>query len=105
MPPHAAAHKRVRVLLTALRLFDHGAFGVAGGVWVRRDAGRWRMLALSLAPAPPSDETLVLEPDVEDELRAFVNLIPRRLPRRGEVAWALRRFELGLRAPPAPSRR
>jgi hypothetical protein len=53
------------------------------------------MHALSLAPAPPSDETLVLEPDVEDELRAFVNLIPRRLPRRGTVAWALRRFELG----------
>jgi hypothetical protein len=37
----------------------------------------------------------VLEPDVEDELRAFVNLIPRRLPGRGTVAWALRRFELG----------
>ena len=95
IPPPTDAHKRVRVLLTALRLFDHGAFGVAGGVWVRRDAGRWRMHALSLAPAPPSDETLVLEPDVEDELRAFVNLIPRRLPRRGTVAWALPRFELG----------
>ena len=95
MPPQAAAHKRIRLLLTALRLFDQGAFGVAGGVWVRRDAGRWRLHALSLAPAPPSDETLVLEPDVEDELRAFVNLIPRRLPGRGTVAWALRRFELG----------
>jgi hypothetical protein len=95
MPPQAAAHKRIRLLLTALRLFDQGAFGVAGGAWVRRDAGRWRLHALSLAPAPPSDETLVLEPDVEDELRAFVNLIPRRLPGRGTVAWALRRFELG----------
>jgi len=95
MPPQAAAHKRVRLLLTALRLFDRGAFGVAAGAWVRRDAGRWRLHALALAPAPPSDETLVLEPEVEDELRAFVNLVPRRLPRRGEVAWALRRFELG----------
>jgi hypothetical protein len=32
----------------------------------------------------------------EDELRAFSNLIGRRTPRAGEVAWALRRFELGL---------
>jgi hypothetical protein len=95
MPPQAAARRRVRLLLTALRLFDQGAFGVAGGAWVRRDAGRWRLHALALAPAPPSDETLVLEPDVEDELRAFVNLVPRRLPRRGTIAWALRRFELG----------
>jgi hypothetical protein len=95
MPPQAAARRRVRLLLTALRLFDEGAFGVAGGAWVRRDAGRWRLHALALAPAPPSDETLVLEPDVEDELRAFVNLVPRRLPRRGTIAWALRRFELG----------
>jgi hypothetical protein len=95
MPPQAAAHKRVRLLLTALRLFDQGAFGVTGGAWIRRDAGRWRLHALALAPAPPSDETLVLEPEVEDELRAFVNLVPRRLPPRGTVAWALRRFELG----------
>ncbi|HEX3317668.1 MAG TPA: hypothetical protein VHR88_06600, partial [Solirubrobacteraceae bacterium] len=93
-PPHLIAHRRVRLLLTALRLFDPGAFGAAGGAWVRRDAGRWRLHTLPIAPAAPSEETLVLEPDVEDELRAFVNLIPRRLPRRGEVAWALRRFEL-----------
>jgi hypothetical protein len=94
-PPHVLAHRRVRLLLTALRLFDEGAFGAAGAAWIRRDAGRWRLQPLPLAPAPPSDEVLVLEPDVEDELRAFVNLVPRRLPRRGEVAWALRRFELG----------
>jgi hypothetical protein len=94
-PPATLAQRRVRALLTALRLFDEGAFGVTGGVWVRRDAGRWILHALTLAPAPPSDEVLVLEPEVEDELRAFVNLVPRRLPRRGEVAWALRRFELG----------
>jgi hypothetical protein len=34
----------------------------------------------------------------EDELRAFCNLISRRMPEfagRGEVAWALSRFELG----------
>ncbi len=30
----------------------------------------------------------------EDELRAFLSLIGRRTPRSGELAWALRRFEL-----------
>jgi hypothetical protein len=94
-PPMVVATRRVRMLLTALRLFDDGAFGASGGAWARRDDGAWRMAMLPLAPAPPSDEVLVVEPDVEDELRAFVNLVARRLPRRGEVAWALRRFELG----------
>jgi hypothetical protein len=93
--PMVVATRRVRMLLTALRLFDDGAFGVAGAAWARRDAGRWRMGSLPIAPAPPSDEVMVVDPDAEDELRAFVNLVPRRLPRRGDVAWALRRFELG----------
>ena len=31
----------------------------------------------------------------EDELRAFCNLIARRAPTSGEVAWALARFEMG----------
>jgi hypothetical protein len=37
----------------------------------------------------------VLEPDAEDELRAFCNLVARRTPRSGELAWALDRFEMG----------
>ena len=31
----------------------------------------------------------------EDPLRAFCALVARRTPRAGELAWALRRFELG----------
>jgi hypothetical protein len=31
----------------------------------------------------------------EDPLRAFCALVARRTPRSGELAWALRRFELG----------
>jgi hypothetical protein len=38
---------------------------------------------------------LVIEEAAEDELRAFCNLVARRTPRGGELAWALRRFELG----------
>jgi hypothetical protein len=40
--------------------------------------------------------------DQEDELRAFCSLVARRTPRSGEIAWALRRFEMGCeRAIPA----
>ena len=38
---------------------------------------------------------LVITAEQEDELRAFCNLVSRRAPHRNEVAWALRRFELG----------
>jgi hypothetical protein len=31
----------------------------------------------------------------EDELRAFCNLVARRSPTGGEIAWALSRFEMG----------
>jgi len=38
---------------------------------------------------------LVVTAEQEDELRAFCNLVSRRTPRDNELAWALRRFELG----------
>ncbi len=37
--------------------------------------------------------------DQEDELRAFVSLAARRMPRGGELAWALRRFDLAFERP------
>jgi hypothetical protein len=38
---------------------------------------------------------LVVSAEQEDELRAFCNLVSRRAPHGNELAWALRRFELG----------
>jgi len=38
---------------------------------------------------------LLIPEAAEDELRAFCNLVTRRTPRAGELAWALRRYELG----------
>ena len=38
---------------------------------------------------------LLVTADQEDELRAFCNLVSRRAPDGNELAWALRRFELG----------
>ena len=37
----------------------------------------------------------LLAAEEEDPLRAFCGLVARRTPRAGELAWALRRFELG----------
>src|SRR4051812_47693137 len=37
----------------------------------------------------------LLTAEEEDALRAFCGLVARRTPRAGELAWALRRFELG----------
>ena len=38
---------------------------------------------------------LAVTAEQEDELRAFCNLVSRRAPHGNELAWALRRFELG----------
>lgn len=38
---------------------------------------------------------LVVRAEQEDELRAFCSLVSRRAPHSNELAWALRRFELG----------
>ena len=38
---------------------------------------------------------LVVTAEQEDELRAFCNLVSRRAPHDNDLAWALRRFELG----------
>ena len=38
---------------------------------------------------------ITIPEEAEDELCAFCNLVARRTPRAGELAWALRRFELG----------
>jgi hypothetical protein len=38
---------------------------------------------------------LLVRAEHEDELRAFCNLVVRRAPEARELAWSLRRFELG----------
>ena len=38
---------------------------------------------------------MIISPAQEDELRAFADLVARRRPVEGELAWALERFELG----------
>jgi hypothetical protein len=83
----------LRDLLRALRLFGDGRVTLGALGWARIDAGAWNPLALGSEGDPHG--MLVVTADQEDELRAFCNLVSRRAPQGNELAWALRRFELG----------
>jgi len=80
-------------VLRALRLFGDGRVTLGALAWSRIDAGAWNPLALGVEGEPHG--MLVVTADQEDELRAFCNLVSRRSPDGNELAWALRRFELG----------
>jgi hypothetical protein len=93
--PSPVAHARVRLrrLLSALRLYEAGGFAFGPLAWTRTGGGAWQPFALgTLGRQAP--EPLVVAPTQEDELRAFCSLVARRAPRHGEIAWALRRYEM-----------
>lgn len=80
-------------LLRALRLFGDGRVTLGALGWARVGDGAWSALALGARGRPHG--MLVVTAEQEDELRAFCNLVSRRAPHSNELAWALRRFELG----------
>ena len=95
--PLEPARRKLARLLTALRLFDEAPVCIGPSAWIRTAGGPWTAMALGLDGAPPVADApvcLITEGE-EDELRAFCSLVARRLPRSGQLAWALRRFELG----------
>jgi hypothetical protein len=92
-PPVSLARVRFRRVLTALRLFERGGYALGPIAWTRADDGAWRSVAFGSSGRP---RFITLLPAAqEDELRAFCNLIMRRAPSAGELAWALTRFEMG----------
>jgi hypothetical protein len=80
-------------LLCALRLFGDGRITLGALAWARIGPGPWSTLAVGTGGRPHG--MLVVTAEHEDELRAFCNLVSRRAPHGNELAWALRRFELG----------
>lgn len=80
-------------LLRALRLFGDGRVALGALAWARVGDGVWNPVALGAAGRPHG--MLVVTVEQEDELRAFCSLASRRAPHGNELAWALRRFELG----------
>jgi hypothetical protein len=91
--PVASARTRFRRLLTALRLFERGGYALGPAAWARTEAGNWRPVAIG-ATGRPRFLTVVRAAQA-DELRAFCDLVTRRLPGGGELSWALARFEMG----------
>jgi hypothetical protein len=83
----------VRELLRALRLFGDGRISLGALAWARIGSAPWTPTALGTGGHPHG--MLYVSAEQEDELRAFCNLISRRAPHANEIAWALRRFELG----------
>lgn len=89
------AREAARRLVTALRLHFPGAAPAAGPlIWLRAAHGPWHAMALGGTFA--SRGCVAVDADDVPELRTFVDLVARRLPERGEVAWALRRWTLAL---------
>ncbi len=89
----AGGREILKDLLRALRLFGDGRVTLGALAWARVADGRWKPLALGAGGRPHG--MLVVSAEQEDELRAFCNLVSRRAPYGNELAWALRRFELG----------
>jgi|HubBroStandDraft_4_1064222.scaffolds.fasta_scaffold01839_4 hypothetical protein len=88
------AHEVLKDLLRALRLFGDGRVTLGPLAWARAGGeDAWSIVALGSGGRPHG--MLVVAPEQEDELRAFCNLVSRRAPVGNELAWALRRFELG----------
>jgi len=88
--PFAQAGRAFRRLIVALRLYDEGGIALGPVAWTRVDDGVWR--AATLGTGGLAQGLTLVEPEEEDELRAFCNLVARRTPRSGELAWALNRF-------------
>jgi hypothetical protein len=92
-PRLSLARTRFRRLLTTLRLFERGGYSLGPLAWTRAGSGPWRPVPLG-GTGRPGLPVLIGAGDA-DELRAFFNLLERRTPRDGGVAWALARFEMG----------
>jgi hypothetical protein len=89
-----AAGRRLRRLQSALRLWDDAEPSLGPTAWARTDGAPWMAVPLATGLRRGQGDCL-LAAEEEDPLRAFCSLVARRTPRAGELAWALRRFELG----------
>ncbi len=92
------AGRRLRLLQTALRLWDDSEPLVGPIAWAQTGTSPWLLVALSSGMRRVSNQ-VSLPTQQEEKLRDLHATIARRLPRKGELAWALKRFELGCERP------
>ncbi|MBI4898709.1 MAG: hypothetical protein HY827_10140 [Actinobacteria bacterium] len=91
--PMAAVRQQARSLLTALRMFKPGSVSL-GMAAQANIGGAWQQVALPFT-GRSREEAWRLLPGEDEELRQFIGAV-RRVDRRTRVAWALKRFEMGL---------
>jgi hypothetical protein len=96
-----SAPAQVRRLVTALRLYDSARVAMGPAAWLRTAGGPWQVAPTGAGGLPSG--SLVVISEQEDELRGFCNLVWRRMPRGGPLAWAIQRFDMGCERP-APHR-
>lgn len=87
------AREQLALLLRALRLFGDARVTLGTLAWARAGTSSWTPLALAGGGRPRG--MLVVGAEQEDELRVFFNLVVQRAPELDELAWAMRRYELG----------
>lgn len=91
--PMPAVRHAARATLTALRMFKPGS--VSLGLTAQADVGgAWQQVSLPFT-GRAREEAWRLMPGEDEELRQFISAV-RRIERRTRVAWALKRFEMGL---------
>ena len=96
------AGRRLRRLQTALRLWDDAEPSLGPTAWAKTEGGTWSAVPLATGVRRDAGECLLA---ADEETRCGRSLVvTRRTPRGGELAWALRRFELGASGR-SPSRR
>jgi hypothetical protein len=106
-PGVETAGRRLRRLQTAMRLWDDAEPSLHPVAWARSGmvgehvAGGWGVVPLATGVRRTGNGECLVPAEEEDPLRAFCALVARRTPRAGELAWALRRFELGCERPVA----
>ena len=99
--PVAHARVRLRRLLTALRLFEAGSFAFGPLAWTRTGGGTWQPFALGTI-GHRTDASLHRHARAGGRAARVLQPHLPPHPARGEIAWALRRFEMGCdRAVPA----
>lgn len=91
--PIAEVRALARSVLTSLRLFKPGS--VAMAMTAQADTGgAWHQVALPFSGKARYDAWHLLVGE-DEELRQFLSAV-RRVEKRTRVAWALKRFEMGL---------
>lgn len=95
--PLTEARDRFRGLVEGLRLYRAGAVTLPGIGFARESEARWQPLELEGAGAARGDPLLLTEDDAE-ALPGFLQAVERS-PRRVQVAWAIRRFDMGCSRP------